>query len=94
MPLLEDDLLEMESRKVEEPCRTRWIWFVYVLLFVFSVPWYLPGNTPTLIWWGLPAWVVISLVITIGIALFTVFVIGKYWQQEEEDQDELMNENQ
>ena len=94
MPLLEDDLLEMESRKVEEPCRKRSIWFVYVLLFVFSVPWYLPGDTPILIWWGLPAWVVISLVITIGVALFTVFVIGKYWQQEEEDQDELMNENQ
>ena len=94
MPLLEDDFLEMESRKEEEPCRKRWIWFVYVLLFVLSVPWYLPGDTPILIWWGLPAWVVISLVITIGIALFTVFVIGKYWQQEEEDKDELMNENQ
>ncbi len=85
MPPLEDYLLEMESKKGEEPCRKRWIWFVYVLLFVFSVPWYLPGDTSTLIWWGLPAWVVISLLITIGIALFTVFVIGKYWHQEEED---------
>jgi hypothetical protein len=94
MPLLEDDLLEMEFREVEEPCRKRWIWFVYVLLFVFSVPWYLPGDPPTLIWWGLPAWVVMSLVITIGIALFTVFVIRKYWQQEEDDQEELMIENQ
>jgi hypothetical protein len=60
MPPLEDDLLEMESKKGEEPCRKRWIWFVYLLLFVFSVPWYLPGDTSTLIWWGLPAWVVIS----------------------------------
>ena len=29
MPLLEDDLLEMESRKGEEPCRKWWIgWWI------------------------------------------------------------------
>ncbi len=93
MPLLESDLLEMESEKGEEPCRKRWIWFVYVLLFVLSVPWYLPGDTPTLIWWGLPAWVVLSLVMTMGIALFTVFVVGKYWHQEDEHH-ELISEDQ
>ena len=81
---LEDDLLEMESAAHNEPCRQRWVWVVYALLFASSVSWYLPGHAQTLIWFGLPAWVVLSLAITLGIALFTVFVIREYWQEEEE----------
>ena len=41
---LEDDLLEMESAARNEPCRQRWVWVVYALLFASSVPWYLPGH--------------------------------------------------
>lgn len=84
MPLLEDDLLEMESAARNEPYRQRWVWIVYALLFVLSVPWYLPGHAQSLIWLGLPAWVVLSLAVTVCIALFTVFVIREYWQEKEE----------
>ena len=65
-----------------------------MLLFAFSVPCYLPADTRTVIWLGLPAWVVISLLVTIGIGLFTLFVIREYWQEDEEDPDQLTSETQ
>ena len=40
---------------------------MYLLLFGASVPWYLPEDTPIQIWFGLPQWVVISLLATIGV---------------------------
>ncbi|NIV94525.1 hypothetical protein GWN42_17475 [candidate division KSB1 bacterium] len=65
-----------------KPRQTWWIWIVYVLLFGFSIPWYLPKNRPPKIWFGFPHWVLISLLCTVGIAFFTVFVIFKYWDSE------------
>ncbi|MFQ5793393.1 MAG: hypothetical protein ACE5JI_23220 [Acidobacteriota bacterium] len=70
-------------RPVREPLGHWWIWLVYVLLFGASIPWYLtPGQVPP-IWLGLPHWVGISLVATLGIALFTVLVIQRYWDEDE-----------
>jgi hypothetical protein len=55
---------------------------VYLLLFAASVPWYLPANQKPAIWLGLPYWVVISLASTIAIALFTAYVIHRFWADE------------
>ena len=79
-------------RSVPEPDRASprasqrfpgWIWGVYLLLFGVSVPWYIPANAPLRIWLGLPHWVVISLLATLGVAVFTAFVIGRFWPDEE-----------
>ncbi len=69
----------LKRPKNPEPSSTGWIWIVYVALFVLSIPWYLPGESPPSIWLGLPYWVWISLSVTLVIALFTVFVIRCYW---------------
>ena len=61
----------------------RWVWAVYLLLFAASVPWYIPANAPLRIWIGLPHWVVISLLATLGVAVFTAFVVGRFWPDEE-----------
>lgn len=61
----------------------RWIWPVYVALFAASVPWYVPDG-PLRIWMGLPHWVVLSIAAIAGVALFTVFVVRRYWPDEEE----------
>jgi hypothetical protein len=74
---------EPAARCVDKPARRRWIWLVYVLLFGASIPWYLPKGSSPRIWLGLPHWVVISLLATIGIALFTVFVVHRYWRETE-----------
>jgi hypothetical protein len=59
-----------------------WIWGVYLLLFGASVPWYLPAAEPMRIWFGLPHWVVISLLATVGVALFTALVVHRWWPDE------------
>lgn len=71
--------------RFQGPLGSWWVRLVYILLFTASVPWYLPrGRTPH-IWLGLPRWVVLSLGFTILIAIFTVFVILRYWHDEESD---------
>ena len=61
----------------------RWVWVVYLLLFAASIPWYIPANAPLRLWLGLPHWVVISLLTTLGVAVFTVVVIARFWPNEE-----------
>ena len=58
-----------------------WIWAVYLILFVLSIPWYLPEINPIPVWFGMPFWVLICLGIYFLIACFTAFVIHKYWQE-------------
>jgi hypothetical protein len=74
---------ETGSPHIEEPGRRWWIWLVYALLFGASVPWYLPQDNTPPIWLGLPQWVVMSLMATIGIAIFTAFVVHRYWPKAE-----------
>ena len=67
-----------------EPRSRPWIWLVYILLFGASVPWYLPAGPPRL-WFGLPHWVVISLCASLGVAVFTAYVIARYWSAPDGD---------
>ena len=62
-----------------EPRSRPWIWAVYGLLFAASVPWYLPAGSPARIWLGLPHWVVISLSAYLAVAVFTAWVVARYW---------------
>ncbi|MCY4658833.1 MAG: hypothetical protein OXF93_03340 [Acidobacteria bacterium] len=62
-----------------EPRSRPWIWAVYVVLFAASVPWYLPAGGPLRIWLGLPHWVVISLAAYLAVAMFTAWVVARYW---------------
>lgn len=50
-----------------------------MFLFAASVPWYLPPGSPARLWLGLPHWVVISLVAYLAVAVFTAFVVARYW---------------
>lgn len=61
-----------------------WIWVVYALLFGASVPWYLPDG-PLRLWFGVPHWVVLSLGAIVCVACFTLFVVRRYWTEDEED---------
>ena len=75
------------SAAAEAPAlhRIRWIWAVYAALFSLSVPWYVPADDAPRIWLGLPHWVVLSLLAILAVALFTVFVIRRYWPATEPD---------
>jgi hypothetical protein len=79
---------EPAPTRPQEPLHRPWIWAVYALLFGIAIPWYLPRDESLRIWLGLPHWVVISLAATLGIALFTVFVIRRFWIEEDEERGE------
>jgi len=49
------------------------------MLFLLSVPWYLPESDPVPIWLGLPYWVVISIASSVGVALFTALIVTRRW---------------
>ena len=66
----------------------RWIWPVYVALFAGSVPWYIPADAPLRIWLGLPHWVVISLASTLGVSVFTWFIVHRFWPTPADGTDE------
>ena len=71
-----------------EPRSHPWVWAVYVLLFAASVPWYLPVGGPLQLWFGLPHWVVISLAAYLGVAVFTAWVVARYWSVAPGDEDQ------
>ena len=70
-----------------EPRSRPWIWAVYVLLFAASVPWYLPPGSPARLWLGLPHWVIISLLAYLAVAVFTAYVVTRYWSVPPADED-------
>jgi hypothetical protein len=70
-----------------EPRSRPWIWAVYILLFAASVPWYLPAGGPLRLWFGLPHWVVISLAACLAVAVFTAYVVTRYWSVAPDDED-------
>lgn len=69
---------------MDEPRSHGWIWVVYLLLFGAAIPWYLPASAATTTLFGLPLWVTLSLTCTLAIAVFTVFVIARYWGDDED----------
>ena len=82
------DNLDAGLRQVPLEPRSRiWIWAVYVLLFAVSVPWYLPPGSPARLWFGLPHWVVVSLVAYLAVAVFTAWVVARYWSVPAADED-------
>jgi hypothetical protein len=66
------------------PFRHVWVWAVYAVLFALAIPWYFSGSGHEPIWLGFPRWVAVSLIATLGIALFTAFVIQRFWSEDEE----------
>jgi len=67
---------------VDEPRLHPWVWLVYGALFGAAIPWYLPDEAAATTWLGFPLWVTLSLSASLGVAVFTVFVIGRYWSDD------------
>lgn len=66
------------------PLLPGWIWAIYAVLFALSIPWYWSSARPLQIWFGLPHWVGASLLATLAVALFTAFVVHRYWPDDAE----------
>ena len=59
-----------------------WTALVFLALFAASIPWYLPKGGLR-IWLGLPHWVILSLAAIAAVAGFTIFVVRRYWPDDD-----------
>lgn len=71
------------NRSVRRGYLSWWIWIVYAVLFVIGVPWYWPASDAT-VWLGMPAWVVVSLAVSVVVSLFTAGLLWWAWPEEDE----------
>ena len=67
----------------DEPRRHPLIWVVYLLLFAVAVPWYWPTGYRGPLVLGLPLWAAVSLGAVVLMALWTGFVIRRWWREED-----------
>ena len=63
----------------DEPRRHGIVWVVYALLYVVAIPWYWPEGYRGALIFGLPTWAAVSLGATLALALWTAYVIHRYW---------------
>jgi hypothetical protein len=57
-----------------------WVWAIYLFLFLLSIPWYLPDQVAMQLIFGLPFWLISCIVAILLMALFSVWIISKYWK--------------
>lgn len=59
----------------------------YLALFVVAIPWYWPEGHEK-VWMGFPLWVVVTLVASLAISIYTSWLFLKCWPDSEEGDDE------
>ena len=62
------------------------VWLVYAVLFGVGIPWYWPHGHGA-IWWGMPAWVVVSLASSVALSAYTACLLNLPWPQESQSTD-------
>ena len=73
------------QKSFKDPIQNAWVRFGIIILFLAMVPvWPITGN-----WFGIPAWAVFAVLVSILTSLFTAFVIVRVWH----DPDELGENN-
>lgn len=73
--------------KAREPIGYRWFWAGALALVAAGSPWYLrPGSYEPVIL-GLPYWVWISIVLSIGFCLYVRWACLHLWRLAEHDED-------
>lgn len=58
-----------------------WVWLFYLVFFALSIPWYLPNALSMQLILGLPLWLITSITAIFIMAVFTLWIINKYWKE-------------
>ncbi len=69
----------MTAPTPREPIRMPWIWVVIVLTVLAGVPLYLPAGAIDPIWFGVPYWLVISVVAAVALSAVLCLVCLRCW---------------
>ncbi|MDQ0158152.1 hypothetical protein [Alkalibacillus salilacus] len=72
----------------KEPIKNVKLWIVLGILFLASVPWYLPAGSYEPIILGIPYWGWIVLIVSVAISATLTYAINKLWISEETETDE------
>lgn len=72
----------------KEPVKHFKIWVILLILYVLSVPWYLPKGTYLPIVFGIPYWAWIVLGVSLAISITLTYVIKHYWQLSDEENND------
>ncbi len=59
----------------------QWVWWIYLVLFALSIPWYLPNKMAMTSCLGLPLWLICCIAIIFLTAIYTVVVIHLFWTE-------------
>jgi len=70
------------KQQVKEPIRYGWLWVVFVIILVFSVPWYFPAGSIYPIILGFPYWAAVCVVMSMVISGFLTYMMTNYWNME------------
>jgi hypothetical protein len=73
---------EHDALPTREPRRVLWIWGVYLVLYAVAIPWYWPQGYRGPLLGGFPLWAAVSLGCAVLLALFTAWVIFRYWEED------------
>lgn len=63
-----------------EPFLQRWYIPAVLFLIVISIPWYRSGNETGTLIFGLPLWIWVPLVCTLGLSILTSLAILRFWK--------------
>ncbi|MDP6183486.1 MAG: hypothetical protein QF609_06685, partial [Gammaproteobacteria bacterium] len=61
-----------------------WPAIVYVGLLAIGIPWYWPSDNHAVIL-GMPGWVIIAIVVSLGTSIFTAWLLWRMWPEEHSD---------
>ncbi|GIO24041.1 hypothetical protein [Oceanobacillus sp. J11TS1] len=82
----------MQQKK--EPIKNLKIWIVLIILFILSVPWYLPTRSYEPLILGVPYWAWIILGVSLAISIVLTYILKNCLHMADEDESWEEEENQ
>ncbi|WP_152656576.1 hypothetical protein [Oceanobacillus sp. CFH 90083] len=79
-------------KQKKEPIKNWRIWVVLIVLFVLSVPWYLPTGSYEPFILGVPYWAWIILGVSLAISIVLTYILKHHWHMT--DEEELWEEEE
>ncbi|NLS10593.1 hypothetical protein HGQ17_11450 [Nesterenkonia sp. MY13] len=75
------------KKRMKEPVQKAWIWWVLAALVVFNAPWYLPEGMIEPYIFGIPAWVLLVLFLSVLLSAFLHWVARSQWDILEDEEE-------
>jgi len=60
---------------------------LFGVLLILAVPWYWPADSQ-LVWFGVPAWVLVAVVVSAVASVLTAVLMARPWPGETDDDDD------